>query len=117
MERLPICSSSAIRLTFSRGYGQKYCVLLPALAVFVVAAGVYMVTELGTAPYDAIPFLIVKAQKKVPFRVVRMVFDFTVIVIAWVFGAKIGLVTILMGFTLGPVISWVGEKMAPFFNE
>ena len=92
-------------------------VLLPALAVFVVAAGVYMVTELGTAPYDAIPFLIVKAQKKVPFRVVRMVFDFTVIVIAWVFGAKIGLVTILMGFTLGPVISWVGEKMAPFFNE
>ena len=56
-------------------------VLLPALAVFVVAAGVYMVTELGTAPYDAIPFLIVKAQKKVPFRVVRMVFDFTVIVI------------------------------------
>ena len=46
-------------------------VLLPALAVFVVAAGVYMVTELGTAPYDAIPFLIVKAQKKVPFRVVR----------------------------------------------
>lgn len=41
-----------------------------------------------------------KAQKKVPFRVVRMVFDFTVIVIAWVFGAKIGLVTILMGFTL-----------------
>ena len=70
-----------------------------------------------SAPYDAIPFLIVKAQKKVPFRVVRMVFDFTVIVIAWVFGAKIGLVTILMGFTLGPVISWVGEKMAPFFNE
>ena len=62
----------------------------------------YMVTELGTAPYDAIPFLSVKAQKKVPFRVVRMVFDFTVIVIAWVFGAKIGLVTILMGFTLGP---------------
>ena len=61
--------------------------------------------------------MIVKAQKKVPFRVVRMVFDFTVIVIAWVFGAKIGLVTILMGFTLGPVISWVGEKMAPFFNE
>ena len=60
-------------------------VLLPALAVFVVAAGAYMVTELGTAPYDAIPFLIVKAQKKVPFRVVRMVFDFTVIVIAWVF--------------------------------
>ena len=92
-------------------------VLLPALAVFVVAAGVYMVTELGTAPYDAIPFLLVKAQKKVPFRVVRMVFDFTVIGIAWVFGAKIGLVTILMGFTLGPVISWVGEKMAPFFNE
>lgn len=92
-------------------------VLFPALAVFVVAAGVYMVTELGTAPYDAIPFLLVKAQKKVPFRVVRMVFDFTVIVIAWVFGAKIGLVTILMGFTLGPVISWVGEKMAPFFNE
>ena len=50
-------------IDFSRGYGQKVLpdglfdsmavrlgVLLPALAVFVVAAGVYMVTELGTAP-------------------------------------------------------------------
>ncbi len=46
-----------------------------------------------------------------------MVFDFTVIVIAWLFGAKIGLSDDPDGLHLGPVISWVGEKMAPFFNE
>ena len=69
--------SSVIRLTFSRGYGQKYyrtgCfdsmavrlgVLFPALAVFVAAAGVYMVTELGNRTVRCHPVSDCKAQKK-----------------------------------------------------
>lgn len=47
---------------------------------------------------------------------IRMAFDFTVIVIAFLFGGKIGIVTILMGFTLGPVIGAVGEKIGRFIE-
>lgn len=94
----------------------RLVVLVPALAVFVVAAAVYMDVELGTAPYDAIPLIFSKHNKKTPFRVVRMAYDFLVIVIAVCFGAKVGIVTILMAFTLGPVIALVGEKLSRFLG-
>lgn len=94
----------------------RIAVLFPALAVFVFSAGVYMVVELGTAPYDAIPFLIAKAQNGVSFRFVRMGYDLFVIALGLAFGARIGIVTLLMAFTLGPVISFVGTKLESFFN-
>ena len=91
-------------------------VLLPALIVFIFAASVYMDVELGTSPYDAISFIVAKYLPKVPFRFVRIVYDILVIIIAWLFGAKIGIVTILMGFTLGPVITFVGNKISRFIK-
>ena len=94
----------------------RILVLIPALAIFVVSAAVYMDVKLGTAPYDAIAFIIAKWMPKIPFRLIRMAFDFTVIVIAFLFGGKIGIVTILMGFTLGPVIGAVGEKIGRFIE-
>ncbi len=91
-------------------------VLLPALIVFIFAASVYMDVELGTSPYDAISFIVAKYLPKVPFRFVRIVYDILVIIVAWLFGAKIGIVTILMGFTLGPVITFVGNKISRFIK-
>ena len=66
--------------------------------------------------YEQIAFIIAKWVPKVPFRLVRMGFDFTVIVIAFLLGGRIGIVTILMGFTLGPVIGAVGEKIGRFIE-
>ena len=75
-----------------------------------------MDVELGTSPYDAISFIVAKYLPKVPFRFVRIVYDILVIIVAWIFGAKIGIVTILMGFTLGPVITFVGNKISRFIK-
>ena len=91
-------------------------VLFPALLLFVLSAAVYMDVELGTAPYDAIPFLVSKKLPNVPFRVIRMAFDFTVIVLSLLFGGKVGIVTILMALTLGPVIAWAGKHMERFLH-
>ena len=92
-------------------WGVRIGVLIPALVIFTLAAAVYMDMDMGTAPYDAIPFIVSKYLPKVPFRVVRMAFDFTVMVIGMIFGGKIGIVTFLMALTLGPVIAWVGDIM------
>lgn len=92
--------------------GVRIAVLIPALALFVLAAAVYMDVNMGTAPYDAIPIIISGHLPDVPFRTVRMIFDFTVIVIGILFGGHFGVVTLLMALTLGPVISWVGNKMS-----
>lgn len=94
----------------------RIIVLFPALGVFVLAAAVYMDVELGTAPYDALPLIVSKYQKKIPFRIVRIAYDFIIILVAVFFGAKIGIVTILMAFTLGPVIALVGEKLSTFLG-
>ncbi len=101
---------------FEASFLLRAFVLLPALIVFIFAASVYMDVELGTSPYDAISFIVAKYLPKVPFRFVRIVYDILVIIVAWIFGAKIGIVTILMGFTLGPVITFVGNKISRFIK-
>ncbi|MFR4352068.1 MAG: YczE/YyaS/YitT family protein [Roseburia sp.] len=95
----------------------RVVVLFPAITIFVVAAAVYMVAEIGTAPYDAIPLILAKSQSRIPFRAVRIGYDFFVILLGLMFGARIGAVTILMALTLGPVITVVGSRLHDFFER
>ena len=97
-------------------WGVRIAVLIPALAIFVVAVAVYTDMDMGTAPYDAIPIIISKRVKKLSFRTVRMIFDFTVVVIGLLFGGRLGIVTFLMALTLGPVIAGVGDVMKKKFE-
>ena len=92
--------------------GSRLIILAGALAVFVLTAAVYMTAQLGTAPYDAIPFIIVQKTKKLSFRWVRMLWDTTAVVIGMLLGMKLGVITVLMVLTLGPVVSWFGDHVA-----
>lgn len=100
---------------FFTGLGIRIAVLIPSLSLFILAAGVYMAVDLGAAPYDAVVFILASKLKKIPFRVVRMVWDITVCTIAYLLGSTIGLVTVVMAFTLGPVIAWVKIKIDKLF--
>lgn len=95
----------------------RVLVAIPALFGFVLAASAYMASDLGTSPYDAISFIIASRQKKLSFRMVRIIYDVLVCLIALAFGAKLGAVTVVMAFVLGPVITWmkvnVVEKYIP----
>lgn len=82
-------------------------VFVPAFLIFIFAAAVYMDVDLGTAPYDAIPMIVSSHLEKVPFKAVRITFDFLVIGIGLIFGGKPELVTILVAAFLGPVIEFV----------
>ena len=97
-------------------WSAKTIVLVPALIVFVFAAAVYMNVDMGTAPYDAIPVIIHKKIKGIPFSLIRILFDGIITVVAIIFGGRIGIVTLLMVFTLGPVIAFVGRKMKLLFD-
>ncbi len=94
--------------------GPAVGIMIPALAVFLVVAALYMNCGLGTAPYDAIPFLVhkklEKAMKKtIPFRFVRIAFDGIVTLTAFLVGSGIGIVTVLMIFLLGPAVDLVSK--------
>ena len=89
----------------------RIVILIPALFVFIISAAIYMAVELGSAPYDAVIFIIAAKIKKLPFRFVRMACDIAAATIGFFLGSTIGVVTVVMAFALGPVITMVKNKI------
>ena len=94
----------------------RIALFVPTMIVMLVAVSIYMAADMGVAPYDALPQIIAKRQKKVSFRVVRMAWDVAALSIGWLLGSTVGVATVITGFCLGPVITWVSRKVEPFFN-
>ncbi len=88
------------------------CIIL--LVVFVIVAGIYMSVDLGSAPYDALSVIVTNVQKKLPFRIVRIIYDSVFAIGGYLLGGTIGVVTVVMALTLGPVISMVGKRIKRF---
>ncbi len=81
-----------------------------ALFLFIIAVSFYMNADMGVAPYDAMPLIISeRVLKKVPFSIIRICYDFLVIIIGIIFGGTPNIGIILMALFLGPVISVVGK--------
>lgn len=99
-------------------FTMRMAVMIPTLIIFVFAAAVYMNSELGTAPYDALPYLIhkrlcAKTGKKIRFRTVRMIFDGLITLFAFCIKGEVGLITVLMIVSLGPAIDAVDKLLHP----
>ena len=91
-------------------------VFVPTMLIFLFAVAFYMVTDMGTAPYDAIPQIIASRQKKVPSAVVRILFDGTAATLGVLLGGRIGIFTVAAALFLGPVIAAIAAKFKPWFN-
>ena len=105
--------ASTMRESFGMGK------VLPFIFAFVGVNGVVeaiVCFVVGTAPYDAVSFIISTHLPNVSFRVIRIVYDFVVTAIAVLLGGKLGIVTVLMVITLGPVIEWLGNIMKQHLN-
>ena len=89
----------------------RYILLIPSLAVFLLGAAAYMCAGLGSSPYDALPFIISDHVKRVSFKVVRMIWDISFMAAGFLLGGDVGIVTILVAFFLGPIITWVQRRL------
>ncbi len=87
-------------------------IMIPVLFLFVAAAAAYMTANLGMAPYDCIPFLIVNRWRKLPFFAVRVTWDALAVLIGFLLGSTVGVVTVLIALAIGPVVSWFGRFFA-----
>ncbi|MCM1058206.1 MAG: hypothetical protein NC517_11455 [Firmicutes bacterium] len=101
---------------FFQQTGVRYGLLIPVLAVFILGASTYMTAGLGTSPYDGLPFIISNHVKKLSFKAVRMIWDISFMVIGFLLGGDVGIVTVAVAFFLGPVITWVGKKLQRFIR-
>ena len=92
--------------------GMKIGIMIPTLTLFLFAAALYMNCGLGTSPYDVLPLLLHRAAEKavkktIPYKFVRMSYDGIATVAAFCVGGTVGVVTVLMVFTLGPCVDYV----------
>ncbi len=92
----------------------RILVMIPSLFVFILVAATYMAVQLGTSPYDAVPFVISAGLPKIPFRLIRIVWDVLACVIGVLLDSKPGVVTVVMAFALGPVIAKVRDLLQTY---
>ncbi|MBQ2450926.1 MAG: hypothetical protein II273_05080 [Lachnospiraceae bacterium] len=89
----------------------RLLITIPILALFIIAVAIYISIEQGIAPYDAIPNMISKKLVNIPFKLIRMGWDISITILGILLGEKIGLITIIMAFTIGPAISFVDKHI------
>jgi len=94
----------------------RIIVFILSLLVFVFSAAVYMNSGLGVSPCDAVPFIVQSKIKVLSIKVVRMLYDATLIVIGLLFGSKLYIVSVMMAFTLGPTVEYVGKNLKKWVN-
>lgn len=102
---------SQLDASFFEPWAVRAAICIPALAVFVVAVSIYMAVDMGVSAYDALPYIITDHQSKFTFRGIRTIFDVTVLGIGVALGGDFGIVSIIMAFSLGSVITLVSRKV------
>ncbi len=83
-----------------------------ALFMFIISVSFYINANMGVSPYDAMPQIISeRLLPKVPFAVIRIAYDFLVIVIGVLFKGTPNIGIVLMALFLGPIITVVGKYL------
>lgn len=89
-----------------------------------VTLSVLILIGWGTDPYDALPVIISSAIPKVPFFVIRILFDFSAIgiglIAAWISGKGIQgsiIGSVCMSIALGPIISVMSKPLGKILNK
>ena len=87
------------------------------LAAYLVSASIYLVVDLGCAPYDALPMIIAARTSRLSYRAIRMAWDLAALSIGFLLGATVGIATVITGFCIGPAITAVGERLQGLFED
>jgi uncharacterized membrane protein YczE len=90
-------------LTFS---GRVTC-LLVGVVICCYGVSMYMMSNVGMGPYDAIGWIIEKvSKKKIPFKYARIATDATATFIGFIFSSIVGLGTLIMAMGTGPLVTF-----------
>lgn len=86
--------------------------LIVGVVVTCFGASMYMTTNLGMGPYDAIGWIVEKkTAKKIPFKYARIGLDSISTVTGFIFGSIVSLGTLTMALGTGPLIVFFTENI------
>lgn len=92
----------------------RAAIFVPTMALFLIAVAFYMVVDLGVAPYDAMP-QVIASRSHIRFTWVRMAWDVLMIVLGYLLGGVVGVVTIVTGFCVGPAVTAIADHFRKYF--
>ncbi|MBE9855475.1 hypothetical protein G8B32_12670, partial [Enterococcus faecalis] len=90
----------------------KLLSLFFGVLIFTFGCALYMATDQGESPYDAIAPTICQQINK-PYASVRKAQDLLVLLIGFIAGGPIGIGTIICAFGAGPLISFWNKLLQP----
>ena len=90
-------------------------IFLPVGVLFLTVVAIYIVVDMGVAPYDAMPQILFK-KTGLSFVITRTAWDLAFVIGGLLCGSNVGPMTLLVAFGMGPMVGVVAKKMEPFFN-
>ena len=86
-------------------------VVFAFLGTFLICAGValFITVDIGVDPMTGVVLIIADKLKK-EYRIVKIGYDLTLLVIGFLLGGKIGIVTLVTGFCIGPCIQFLNQR-------
>lgn len=84
----------------------RVIVLLSAIFMVCLGAGLYLSCDLGQAPWDAVAHIINIILPKTKYSYVRMIQDLSALTIGFIFHSSIGIASFIFAFFLGPGIQF-----------
>ena len=76
----------------------------------LLSVSIYMNSRPGLSSFDSVPTMI-SSKLHLPFFAVRMCWDFTAILIGTIAGGALTIGTVILAFTIGPAVSFIGRIM------
>lgn len=88
--------------------GLRIVISLLSIVLLAGGAALYIAADLGVAPYDALPVIAeVKSNGRLSFQVTRITLDMLCAIVGgFLFGATLGVSTIIIAFFMGPLIQF-----------
>lgn len=92
-----------------------YRILAGTAGCFLLYLGVaiFIATDIGLDPFTGLT-MVIRDKTEKEYRIVKIIFDFTMILLGTLLGGKLGIVTIVTALTAGPAIQFFTKKIKKF---
>jgi uncharacterized membrane protein YczE len=88
------------------GLGMRFLLLFVGVFISSTGLSLYVTANLGVSPYDALPLMMQEmTNNRIPFGIARLIVDATAVIIGYFFGAVVGVGTLVVAVSLGPLVS------------
>ncbi|GEM02757.1 Uncharacterized membrane protein YczE [Halolactibacillus halophilus] len=88
------------------GLGIRFLLLFVGVFISSTGLSLYVAANLGVSPYDALPLMMQEmTNNRIPFGIARLIVDATAVIIGYFFGAVVGIGTLVVAVSLGPLVS------------